>query len=357
MVAHHSKDLTPLINLSARIGRQPLLVQGSTGNTSIKVGKTLWIKASGKWLVNAAREEMFVPVSIADAEMHLSDSFRALASESTAYLQPSIETAMHLMLPHRVVIHVHSVNTIAWAVQRAIPPTLHRRLDGLSWCWIPYTPSGAPLARKIRAALHLSPDVFVLANHGLVIAGDSCESAESRLLEVEDRLSIVPRPIPKPDLANLEQLAASSEFQLPDGPEIHALGTDAMCTSLVSAGVMFPCQAMFLGRYTCVLYNGDSVPRLVRQYEAHNGFRPPAILVPGHGVLVARDLTDTESEMLCGLSQLVRRVPPGANVSYLSDIAVAELMSTYAVSYGRSITSYRSEGAGEVPQQSARGAQ
>ncbi len=55
-----------LLDLSARIGRDPLLVQASGGNTSIKLNGTLWIKASGKWLANADKEEILVPVRLAE---------------------------------------------------------------------------------------------------------------------------------------------------------------------------------------------------------------------------------------------------------------------------------------------------
>ena len=41
--------LAPLVRLSARVGRDPLLVQASSGNTSIKLEGVLWIKASGEW--------------------------------------------------------------------------------------------------------------------------------------------------------------------------------------------------------------------------------------------------------------------------------------------------------------------
>ena len=58
--------LDELIEVSARLGEDLNLVQAGGGNTSWKENGTLWIKASGKWLVNAAREEMFVPVPIAD---------------------------------------------------------------------------------------------------------------------------------------------------------------------------------------------------------------------------------------------------------------------------------------------------
>jgi len=57
-------------------------------------------------------------------------------------LRPSIETAMHAVLRHRVVLHVHSVNAIAWAIRLDGPDRLTERLAGLHWQWIPYAASG-----------------------------------------------------------------------------------------------------------------------------------------------------------------------------------------------------------------------
>jgi rhamnose utilization protein RhaD (predicted bifunctional aldolase and dehydrogenase) len=105
------QGLTELMELSARLGSQPLLVRGNTGNTSIKVD-TLWIKASGKRLAKAAGEEMFAPVNLQGVEHFISQASAWLDGPrlTPAGLTPSIETAMHLVLPHRVVIHLHSVS-------------------------------------------------------------------------------------------------------------------------------------------------------------------------------------------------------------------------------------------------------
>ena len=64
-------EITELLDLSARIGRDPLLAQASNGNTSIKLGGTLWIKASGKWLAHAADEEILVPLRLAELRLSL----------------------------------------------------------------------------------------------------------------------------------------------------------------------------------------------------------------------------------------------------------------------------------------------
>jgi len=59
-------DLIPLRKLSAKLGANLDLVQAGGGNTSLKDNGTLWVKASGKWLVRAMREEMFLPVPQSD---------------------------------------------------------------------------------------------------------------------------------------------------------------------------------------------------------------------------------------------------------------------------------------------------
>ncbi len=48
--------------LSARLGNDPLQVQGPGGNTSIKSGNVMWIKASGTELANALKSDIFVAV-------------------------------------------------------------------------------------------------------------------------------------------------------------------------------------------------------------------------------------------------------------------------------------------------------
>ena len=63
--ALHEKEFASLRDFSARVGGDPLLVQASNGNTSIKLDGILWIKASGKWLAHAMQEEMFVPLELA----------------------------------------------------------------------------------------------------------------------------------------------------------------------------------------------------------------------------------------------------------------------------------------------------
>ena len=269
-------EILELLHLSARLGRDPLLVQASSGNTSIKLDDTLWIKASGKWLAHALDEVTLVPLCLShvrDCLLKNSGVAEVVSCARGVQLQASIETAMHAVLPQRVVIHVHSVNTIAWAVRRDGPECLAARLAGLPWAWIPYVASGVPLARAIERELTLdcSISVFVLANHGLVVCGDTCAEAE-RLLGLVEHL-----------------LAGTLRSCFSEG--------DPVTRRILAGGFLFPCQIIFLG----------------------DGRHPSMPAVP--------HLTVAQIIVRNALMQIVRRIDGGAPVQYLSDCEVNALLN------------------------------
>jgi rhamnose utilization protein RhaD (predicted bifunctional aldolase and dehydrogenase) len=305
-----------LLDLSVRIGRNPLLVQASSGNTSLKVDGTLWIKASGKWLAYANREEILVPVDLSECLECLKTS-RSLPART--HLRPSIETFMHAILAQKVVVHVHSVNTIAWAVRSDASRQLSERLSGLRWQWVPYTLSGMPLARAIQAASESHPetDIFVLGNHGLVVCGEDCDAAESLLFEVERRLAIHPRTATQAQSGVLEQVARFSHWRLPDVDVLHTLGTDAISQRIVDRGVLYPCQAIFLGA---------SLPHASSQGLSEIDDTSPVVVVEGSGVLTNERITAAEWAMLNGFAEVVRRIETSAPIRYLTDHEVNSVL-------------------------------
>src|SRR5258707_11812045 len=111
-----------IIRLSVELGRNPLLVQGPGGNISIKRDGVLWVKASGTWLADAGTRNLFVPVDLqllrrAIAEQAEDPVRPARLDGGPTGLKPSIETTLHALLPHPVVVHVHSVATLALAIR------------------------------------------------------------------------------------------------------------------------------------------------------------------------------------------------------------------------------------------------
>jgi rhamnose utilization protein RhaD (predicted bifunctional aldolase and dehydrogenase) len=310
-----ASEIDSLLEISARLGGEPLLVQAGTGNTSIKLDGVLWIKASGKWLAHAGHDEILVPINLAETRQRVQQNADPAGQSAVVHgksLGTSVETAMHSVLPHRVVLHVQSVNTIALAVRQDGHAELTARLDGIDWQWIPYVPSGLPLARAVEAAVARSPrtSVLVLANHGLVVCAEHCEEAEDLLREVERRVALVPRPAPEPDWRVLSSLSEKTQWCVPSGAALHAMATDPVSRRILSGGILYPCQAIFL----------TTQPRIFAPSvtPADLAIEEPFVLVEDVGVLISQKPNPTETATLAGLAQILQRIPESAPVRYLT---------------------------------------
>jgi rhamnose utilization protein RhaD (predicted bifunctional aldolase and dehydrogenase) len=333
-----------LVAASARIGADPHLVQAGGGNTSLKENGTLWIKASGMWLAHAATEDMFVPVPLKDIDAKLrsgDEKFPEFRTRSGRSLRPSVETAMHAALPQRVVIHVHSVATIAWAAQNGVKKELSNRLQGLRWAWIPYIHPGIPLALRIREEAGLNPEVLILGNHGLVVAAEDISAAEALLADVERRLQMETRPAPLPDLDYLEKISAGTSWTPAPDKTLHTLATDLRSCQFVSQGTMYPDHCVYLGPAAAVKREGESLNEAIARYSDENHYAPAFLLVEGVGLLVSKDLTRAGGELLGCLKRVAERIPAGADVSYLEDSQVARLMNWDAEKYRISVARQR----------------
>jgi rhamnose utilization protein RhaD (predicted bifunctional aldolase and dehydrogenase) len=250
---------------------------------------------------------MFLPVPLADILGSMdgdSEYAEEFTTASGVKLRPSVETSMHAVLPHRVVLHVHSVRTIAWAIRTDVPAALRDRLEGLRWEWIPYVYPGVVLGREIRGRLGSRPDVLILGNHGLIVAADDFVSAEALLNDVERRLDIPVRPAPAPDLEGL----ALAGFTIAPDNEVHALATDPVSFEIANLGTFYPDQCVYLG------------PALAK-----------VRLVPGRGVLVENDLNRAGREVLISVKRVIERVTQPVHA--LPDSEVSRLLNWDAEKY------------------------
>lgn len=327
--ARPEREIGHLRKLSARVGSNPLLVQASNGNTSIKLEGILWIKGSGKWLARASQEEMLVPVALSEARKALQQGREISRPHvSITGMPPSIETAMHAVLPHSIVIHVHSINTIAWAIRLDGLDELAARLKGLRWQWIPYVASGVPLAREIGMAVARAKetDVFILANHGLVVCGEDCAATEQLLCDVEHRLAIPPRTFPVPDGAALEKIASFTGWERPGFDRLHALATDEASLKILKGGVLYPCQAIFLGVEVLVAPPTLAASRL-KEYSGGKEHTPPFVVVERTGVMLQEKMTSAQRATLLGLVEVVQRTEESMRLRYLTREEVQKVLN------------------------------
>jgi rhamnose utilization protein RhaD (predicted bifunctional aldolase and dehydrogenase) len=314
-------DLSALAALSARLGRDPMLVQGGGGNASVKDAEVLWVKASGKWLAHAEREPIFVPVALEAIRASIRDGADDPVSAHVlpgAALRPSIETTLHAVLPHSVVLHLHAIHALAAAVRADGRAFAGERLRGLRWAWVPYARPGVLLTRAVAAAADDAYDVLLLENHGLVVGAPDCASAWQLVQDVEARLAVAARPTRGPAWHSLAAAAARFGMKLPDDPRVHDLAVDPVSLRHLRSGVLFPDQVVFLGPIVPVEDRTDGTAWC---------------LLPGRGVLLKPAITAGQHEMLLGLALLMQRLPADVSVQVLDAAEVAALAGWEAERY------------------------
>ena len=187
--------MASLINLSRHYGSDVEFCLAGGGNTSVKIGPSLFVKASGFPLATATADS-FVEMSRAALDTalaappapdpgrsrrgaHQAGDVKAARSPGKES-RPSVECMLHNLLPRQFVVHSHStvVNFVTCARDGRL---LAQELFGDDVLWIPYVDPGLILAQTLRDAIRDyakstgrdCPPIIFMQNHGLIVIGDS----------------------------------------------------------------------------------------------------------------------------------------------------------------------------------------
>lgn len=341
-----SADYQALLTASARLGANPLQVQAAGGNSSIKQDGAMWVKASGLWLAQARAQDIMVPVR-ADALLDALLAGDPAAEKAQDFvprqdnpqgLRPSIETTLHAVFPHRVVIHSHCVATIATAIRADAAQRVADRLGDLDAIFVPYCKPGVVLAQEIGARLRPDTKVIVLGNHGLVAGGDRPDAAEAVLNEASRRLA--PERVAVASGDRPEALAGA-DYEVAADDFLHDIACDRELLALTSAGSYYPDHVIFLGPGIVVTRKGESAGAAAKRVESARGIPPALIFVPGAGALIRRAATTAERALAGCLAAVFARVDRTAELVTLTGEDEAELLQWDAEKYRQSLDAQR----------------
>ena len=322
-------ELSALKALSATLGSNPLLVQAAGGNTSLKSKDIMWIKASGTWLNDAATKDIFVPLDLTRLLKALGENDPACESCTDFVrqdinplgLRPSIETSVHGLMPQAVVLHVHCVNTIAWAIQENAEVLLAPIMANFNWGFVPYARPGLELSRAIGKALKPITDVLILENHGLVVAAATTVEAGLLLDKVIGVLKRTVIPTKAPDLRKLARIADGTDYRLPADKNCHGFATDKSVCKIAARHAYYPDHVVFLG------------PEIPSDFSLD----VPAIAIPGAGVLVHKNAKPAVEPMLRCLSDVFARLAPTTKLNALTSAEIGALLNWDAEKYRQSL--------------------
>lgn len=305
--------------LSEKLGRDPLQVQGPGGNTSIKDGDVMWIKASGTELADATSNPIFVAVdrkaALAEAREEQGDgSCKSTVLDPAISLRPSIETTFHAALDHPVVAHTHSVATLVHVIGPQGRLAAEKKLSGLPFAMVPYAKPGLPLTREILARVTPETQIFLLQNHGLICCGASVAEVAYLIEEVERRLSMHARDVDadEPSIARPQGWEWSSQSWI---------ARDDRALRIAKSGSYYPDHVVFLG---------PALP--MSETEG-----APAYLVEGEGILQLADATSSQIAMLRCLSDVLLRLPAEWQPEAIGTDAEASLLNWDAEKYRQAL--------------------
>ncbi|MFA6134038.1 MAG: SDR family NAD(P)-dependent oxidoreductase [Phycisphaerae bacterium] len=185
-----------LVKLSRFYGQDEEFVIGGGGNTSVKIGDRLHVKASGRALAcigadgfveldRRALDALLQSPAEEDParrEEAFKQAILAARVAPDSGLRPSVEAVLHNILPTRFVVHSHAtvVNALACCTRGN---ELFARLLGAEALWVPCTDPGLTLARTLDSSLReyaqrtgrACPSVILVQNHGLIVCGETPE--------------------------------------------------------------------------------------------------------------------------------------------------------------------------------------
>ena len=320
-----------------RIGSNPLFVQGAGGNISWKEGDVLWVKASGMWLIDATKENIFVPVDLKYIKQEVAKKKYSIDIQpiESSNLRPSIETILHAILPHNVVLHIHAVEILASLVSKDYASLISSIIGKSYECaYVDYKKPGADLAEAVGEVVTLSTNVQIifLQNHGIVIGGDDVNEINNILnnliaaIESYDDSKTDCQRIDNSTLPVIDDYLPVSDIELHN----LALNTEYY-KHVCSHWALYPDHVVFLGKKPFCYVN---VTEFLSSKE-----NPDLIFIKGVGVYVALNFNRAKEAQLRCYYDVISRIKNKQDLNILSNECINELLDwdqeKYRIKYAK----------------------
>jgi rhamnose utilization protein RhaD (predicted bifunctional aldolase and dehydrogenase)/NAD(P)-dependent dehydrogenase (short-subunit alcohol dehydrogenase family) len=391
----NDSELDVIAKLSRYYGSDPAIVLAGGGNTSCKVGQRLFVKASGTSLATMT-PDCFVAMdrsrldALANAtldsdpktrESQFKDAISAARCEPQRGQRPSVEVLLHHLLPGTYVVHSHA--TVANALTCYLEgQRLAEEIFGDSVLWLPYVDPGFTLAQALKQALadhqrrggNAEVNAILMANHGLIVTGDSPEAiraaTDELLSRIADRLGDdwETNSFGQPAMASepmkiVRRIAPALRGLLADGDgstlKIVTFNDPAVAQAVVGtqagraaalAGPLTPDQIVYCGSYPLWFeprVGEDEVELVTRlrgavdDHKQRARFAPKVVLVEGVGLLAVGDdikQSSTVRDVYLDAVKVMAGATRLGGVSYLTDRERRFIEDWEVESYRRSIS-------------------
>jgi ribulose-5-phosphate 4-epimerase/fuculose-1-phosphate aldolase len=192
----HNQEIKELVKLCKTFS-SPNYVQGAGGNLSIKSSeKIMLIKSSGFRLDEVSSKKGISQVNLNGIlstynQLNISDEDAGNTSLATNHIsgeRPSMETSFH-SYSNKYTIHLHPVHMLLLLCSTQGKSIIASVASAHSW--VDYARPGHELSIKIRDEKAFDTPSYgkvMLANHGIIVTGDSSSECTETIQELEKRV-------------------------------------------------------------------------------------------------------------------------------------------------------------------------
>jgi rhamnose utilization protein RhaD (predicted bifunctional aldolase and dehydrogenase)/NAD(P)-dependent dehydrogenase (short-subunit alcohol dehydrogenase family) len=335
-----ASPLEQLVALSHYYGSNPEFVLAGGGNTSVKLGDRLLVKASGYPLATIGPEgiveldrgalQALLQSTLSTDPAQREEQFKAAVLgarvEPREGRRPSVEAVLHHLIPSRFVVHTHPTLVNIFGCSRDGGAILTSEL-GDQVVWIDPVDPGFLLAKTLERALgdyqartgREGPRAIVMGNHGLVVSGETPDEIRAHtdwLFQELERLLGPTRSATPFGVVSTMAKARSRELvnviapalrallspgealkvvTLDDSPSAMRLAGASDGEALTALGPLCPDQIVYCKSFPLWFEDEagtdpvDSLAHAVGEYRRRHQTLPNVVLVKGLGLLTAGD--------------------------------------------------------------------
>ena len=331
------EELQKFKEISFKLGSNKNLVQAAGGNTSMKSNDSMLIKASGTWLSNSLKEDVFVEVDLNSIKKKINSEQDDNFSEdiiSKNDLRPSTETSFHALIDFKYVLHVHSTSTIANAISLNSSTNLKKHL-GKKFAFIPYIRPGFPLTMLMKKIITSDIQIVILENHGLIVAGDDLQDTYELLLDTHKKLDFIIN-----DNFSFPKESTSidiDQYELKNAEKYNLFKTtDDKFFSAFSKS-FYPDHVIFLGPGVPTFESTRDAVTFFDNLKDKNLNLPPYIILKGVGLFELNTAISAAKEMIDCFLEVLLRINFDEELKPLSKFQENELLNWDAEIYRQSI--------------------
>jgi rhamnose utilization protein RhaD (predicted bifunctional aldolase and dehydrogenase) len=334
MINHQLK--LSVINYCTKIGDNHLFVQGAGGNVSWKEENTLWIKASGTWLAEASKKDIFVPVDLIHLQGALhKNNFNVTPKLLTnSLLKPSIETILHALMPQKIVVHLHAIEALAHLVRDNCQENFQSLIGEFitPWTIVDYYKPGAALALAIKSALQKKPltKLIFLKNHGIVIGGDNIFQVSQILDTLTEALKSKTYDSNQALYTLKETISPIKDYAKINDIYINQLALNSkLFDRLKSHWALFPDHVVFLGSSANTYSNWSDF----KNRESFATKMPELVFIKNDGVYANLPFNQAKLLQLRCYYEVASRQRTEDTIECLSEIEIDDLLNWDAEHY------------------------